>query len=276
MWDVLRTVFRSAVCVLKTRRDLALENLALRHQLAVYERQNRKPRLADHDRLIWIGLRRLWPRWQTALRLVQPATVVKWHREGFRAFWRRKSRPSGGRPRIDQEVRQVIRDMWNANPIWGRPRIQSELAKLGITVSDATVRSYRPRRPKPPSQSWRTFLTNHTKDIVAIDFFTIPTVTFRILYVLMIMSHDRRKVVHFNVTDSPSPQWTGQQIIEAFPYDTAPRYLLRDRDGIYGAHFVRRVKSMGIDELLTAPRSPWQKDQSAYCTSFLMCGASFG
>jgi transposase InsO family protein len=262
MWDVFRTVLCSALSALKTQRDLALENLALRHQLAVYERQKRKPRLEHRDRLIWIGLRRLWPSWQTALTLVQPATVVKWHREGFRSFWRRKSRASGGRPRIHLEVRNLIRGMWNANPTWGRPRIQSELAKLGLFVSDSTVRRYRPHRSKPPSQTWRTFLSNHAKDIVAIDFFTVPTLRFRVLYVLLIMSHDRRKVAHFNVTDSPSAQWTGQQIIEAFPYDTAPKYLLRDRDGIYGAHFVRRVKSMGIEEVLTAARSPWQ---NPYC-----------
>ena len=262
MWDWVRIVGWSVVSALKSQRDLALENVALRHQLMVLQRQPGSLRLKDRDRLFWICLRRLWPDWRSALSLVQPATVVRWHRRGFRAFWRWKSRINGGRPRIDREVRELIHDMWNSNPTWGKPRIQAELRKIGIEVSDSTVWRYRPPRGSPPSQSWRSFLQNHLPDIVAIDFFVVPTATFRVLYVFLVMSHDRRRILHLNATTSPSARWTAQQVCEAFPYDTAPRYLLRDRDSIFGTDFVRRVESMGIKEVVTAPGSPWQ---NPYC-----------
>jgi putative transposase len=262
MWELLRTITRSAVSALRRRRELAVENLALRHQLAVLQRHSTKPQFEDRDRLLWIGLKRIWPNWSQVLHLVQPATVVKWHRAGFRYYWRRKSQPKGGRPKIDPEVRRLIRNMWNANPTWGKPRIQAELAKIGINVSDSTVARYKPRRRKPPSQTWRTFLDNHALDIVAIDFFTVPTATFRVLYVLLVMSHDRRKIIHFNVTDSPSSAWTARQLIEAFPWDSAPRHLLRDNDTKFLAEFASCVNWMGIEEIKTAPRSPWQ---NPYC-----------
>ena len=244
------------------RRHLALENLALRHQLAVLQRQSKRPQLKDTDRLLWLGLRRVWPEWKSALHLVQPATVVKWHRAGFRRYWRFKSRPKGGRPQVDPEVREFIRDMWNANPTWGKPRIQAELAKLGITVSDSTVAKYKPKRRQPPSQSWRTFLDNHVEDIVAVDFFTVPTATFQILYVFLVMSHDRRKIIHCNVTDSEASAWTARQLLEAFPFDAAPRFLVRDNDSIFRGEFSEKVKSLGIEEVRTAIRSPWQ---NSYC-----------
>jgi transposase InsO family protein len=262
MWDWVRIVGWGVVSALKGRRDLALENVALRHQLMVLQRQPRRLRLKDRDRLFWICLRRGWHGWHRALVLVQPATVVKWHRKGFRAHWRRKSRCNRGRPRVAPQIQKLIRDMWTSNPTWGKPRIQAELRKIGIEVSDSTVWQYRPPQGNPPSQSWRSFLQNHLPDIVAIDFFVVPTATFRVLYVFLVMSHDRRRILHFNVTTSPSARWTAQQVREAFPYDTAPRYLLRDRDGIFGADFVRRVKSMGIEEIVTAPGSPWQ---NPYC-----------
>jgi putative transposase len=184
--------------------------------------------------------------------------VVRWHREGFRRYWRWMSRRRVGRPVIAPEIRALIRRMSSANPLWGAPRIHGELLKLGIDVSQATVSKYRVPSPKPPSQTWRTFLTNHAKDLVAIDFFTVPVATFRILYVLLVLSHNRRHIVHFNVTEHPTSQWTAQQIVEAFPFDTAPRSLLRDRDQIYGVDFQRRVRSLNIDEVITAPRAPWQ------------------
>jgi hypothetical protein len=158
------------------------------------------------------------------------------------------------------------------NPTWGSPHIQAELAKLGIEVSDSTVRKYRPRTRKPPSQNWRTFLKNHASDIVAIDFFVVPTVTFKLLYVFVVLVHDRRRIVHFNVTASPSAQWAGQQVVEAFPYNTAPGYLLRDRDRIYGTDFARRVSSMGIEQVVTAYRSPWQNVYALHCTSSVLFG----
>ena len=181
MLDWVRIVWWSVVSALKGQRDLTLENVALRHQLMVLQRQSGRPRLRDRDRLFWICLRRRWPGWHRALVLVQPATVVNWHRNGFRAYWRWKSRSNGGRPRIDREVRELIRDMWRSNPTWGKPRIQAELNKIGIEVSDSTISKYRPSQDRPPSQSWRAFLDNHLRDVVAIDVFVVPTLTFRVL-----------------------------------------------------------------------------------------------
>lgn len=262
MGEWLRIAVWSFVSVLRSRRDLALENVALRQQLMVLRREPRSVRLRDRDRLFWVWLRRAWPGWRQALVLVQPATVVDWHRRGFRAYWRWKSRARGGRPRIDPSVRKLIHHMWSSNPTWGAPRIQAELRKIGIEVSDSTVQRYRPLRVSPPSQTWRSFLDNHLAELAAIDFFIVPTVTFRVLYVLLIMSHDRRRILHINVTTSPSAQWTAQQVVEAFPYAAPPRYLLRDRDKIFGSSFVRRVEAMGIEEVITAPGSPWQ---NPYC-----------
>jgi len=193
---------------------------------------------------------------------VKPETVIRWHRKGFKLYWTWKSRNRGGRPRIDAEIRTLIRRMARENPTWGAPRVHGELLKLGFEVSEATVSRYMPRRRKPPSQSWRSFLRNHVHDLVSIDFFVVPTATFRVLYVFLVLAHDRRCIVHFNVTEGPSARWTGQQLVNAFPYDSAPEYLIRDRDKIYGAAFVRRVRAMGIEQVLTAPRSPWQ---NPYC-----------
>ena len=193
------------------------------------------------------------------LHALHPDTVVRWHRQGFRFYWRWKSRsPKPGRPPVDTEIRRLIRQMQSANVGWGAPRIHGELRKLGIEVSQATVSKYMVRQRKPPSQTWRTFLDNHTDCIAGIDFFTVPSATFRILYVFVVLSHDRRHIVHFNVTAHPTVRWTAQQMVEAFPFDSAPRYLLRDRDAIYGEKVRRRIKSLGIEEVVTTPRSPWQ------------------
>ena len=189
--------------------------------------------------------------------IVQPGTTLRWHRQGFKLYWRWKSRKKPGRPKIDAEVRNLIRRMSLENPTWGAPRILSELALLGHSVAE-----YRVRQPKPPSQNWRTFLKNHVGQIAAVDFFTAPTVTFQMLYVFLVLRHDRRRVVDFNVTTGPTAQWAAQQIVEAFPFEEAPRFLLRDRDGIYGEYFRDRVEHMGIEEVLIAPRSPWQ---NPYC-----------
>lgn len=241
------------------KTELAAENLALRQQLAALHHRSKRPRLRKRDRIFWAMLSRIWPNWRTVLLIVQPETVVRWHRKGFKLFWRWKSRSTGvGRPKIEAEIRRLIRCMSRENTTWGVPRIQSELALLGHTVSEATVRKYRIRHRKPPSQTWRMFLDNHLTDIVAIDFFTVPTATFRILFAFIVLRHDRRHVVHFNVTAHPTASWTAQQMIEAFPEDEAPRFLIRDRDGIYGQQFKTRVKSMGIEQVVTAPQSPWQ------------------
>ena len=190
--------------------------------------------------------------------IVKPETVIKWHREGFRLYWRWKSKAPIGRPQVDKEIRELIRRISRENPLWGVPRIQSELRLLGFNVTEKTVAKYRVRRSVPPSQTWKTFLANHANQIASVDFFTIPTINFRLLYCFIILLHDRRKVVHFNVTQHPTAEWTAQQIIEAFPDDTTPRYLLRDRDSIYGAEFQSRVRGMQIEEVVTAPHSPFQ------------------
>jgi putative transposase len=240
-------------------RQLALENLALRQQLAVYKRTTNRPRLRRSDRLLWGWLSRVWPAWRQALVIVAPATVLSWQRRRFRRHWATLSgRPPAGRPPIDAAIKALVRSMAAANPLWGAPRIHGELHKLGIDVAERTVSRLLPKRPSPPSQTWRTFLTNHVRDLVSLDFFTVPTVGLRVLFVLVVLAHHRRRVVHFNVTEHPTAHWTAQQVIDAFPDDSAPSYLLRDRDQVYGQQFRHRVKGMGIEEVLTAPRSPWQ------------------
>ena len=211
------------------------------------------------DRLFWTWLCHLWPGWRHALVIVKPDTVLRWHRRGFRLYWRWKSRPRGpGRPRIPRAVQELIRQMCRANPTWGAPRIHGELLKLGITIAEATVGHYMVRRRPPPSQTWRTFLTNHVSQLVSVDFFVVPTFTFRVLFVFVVLAHDRRQILHVNVTGHPTAAWTAQQIRNAFPWDTAPRFLLHDRDGTYGDECRACLDAMGIDEVLTAPRSPWQ------------------
>jgi transposase InsO family protein len=242
-----------------SRATLAAENLALRQQLSVFEHTVKRPKLRPKDRRFWVWLSRLWPNWRSVLRIVQPDTVTRWHKMGFKLYWRWKSKPKkAGRPPIDKDIRDLIRRMACENPSWGAPHILSELRLLGYEVAQATVAKYMPKPRKPPSQTWRTFLDNHVRDIVAIDFFTVPTLTFGVLYGFLMLRHDQRVVVHFNATAHPTAQWVAQQIVEAFPFDEAPRYLLRDRDGIYGAHFQQRVQNMGIEDVGIAPRSPWQ------------------
>jgi len=254
----IRCLFR---LLLLPRSQLVLENLALRQQLAVLSRQRPRPPLRRRDRLFWVGLSKLYSGWRSALVLVQPDTVVRWHRQGFRLWWRWKSRTTrAGRPPLDKEVRDLIRRMGRDNPTWGAPRIQAELRLVGHNVAEATVAKYlsRARQHKPPSQTWKTFLHNHAGTLASMDFFVVPTVTFRLLYVFVILSHARRRVVHVNLTTRPTAAWVGQQLREAFPFETAPRYLIRDRDGIYGATVRRCLASLNIEEVLTAPRSPWQ------------------
>ncbi len=241
----------------RSRAVLELEILALRHQLHVLRRQRPgRPRLFTIDRLLWIWLYRLWPSCLETMVLVKPATVVQWHRQGFRLFWRWRSRL--GRPSVDREVRDLIRQMNAANPLWGAPRIHGELLKLGIEISQATVAKYMVRRRGTPSPTWRSFLRNQAAGIASIDMFVVASASFRLLYVMIILAHDRRKIVRFDVTWNPTASWLSRQVTEAFPWDTAPRYLLRDRDASYGAEFRRRVDAMGIREVVTASHSPWQ------------------
>ena len=244
---------------LSDRAELAAEIVALRQQLAILQHSAKRPKLHKRDRIFWVWLTQFWTRWRSVLLIVQPDTVVRWHRQGFKLYCRWKSRGGKvGRPRVDAEIRKLIRRMSLENPTWGTPRIRSELRLLGYTVAKATVDRYRIRHRKPPSQTWRSFLDNHVRDIVAVDFFTVPTATFRVLFTFVVLRHDRRRVVHFNVTAHPTAEWTAQQIVEAFPEDHAPRFLIRDRDSIYGAFFQERVKHMGIEQVVTTYRSPWQ------------------
>ena len=242
----------------RSRAALQLEVLALRHQLQVLHRsRHRRGRLAKTDRWLWVLLSRLWTEWRLALVIVKPETVIAWHRRGFRLWWTSKSRCRMGRPTVPTEIRTLIRTMAEANPRWGAPRIHGELLKLGIDVCQATTAKYMGRRGQPPSQTWRTFLRNHIGQIVAADFFVVPTATYRLLFVLVLLAHDRRRIRHVAVTAHPTAAWTAQQLREAFPWDEAPRYLIHDRD-----HAFDRVgttaQAMGIEEVLTAPRAPWQ------------------
>ena len=205
-------------------------------------------------------LARVWKEWQSALGIVQPATVIAWHRKGFRLYWAWKiRRGKAGRPAVPREVRDLIRRMSRENPLWGAPHIHGELLKLGITIGETSVARYMVRHPQPPSQTWRTFLDNHVKTMVSVDFFSVPTMRFQVLYVFLVLAQERRRVVHCNVTAHPTAEWTAQQLGEAFPFDQTPRYLLRDRDQIFGDEFRRQVTDMNIEEVLSAPRAPWQR-----------------
>lgn len=244
----------------RARAVLQAEILALRHQLLVLQRSSgpHKLRLGWADRVLWVWLSRVWNDWRSAVLIVKPETVVAWHRRGFRLYWAWKSRRCEGRPTVLAEVRDLIRQMSLANPRWGAPRIHGELLKLGIQISQGTVAKYMVRRRKPPSQSWRTFLKNHAKDLVSADFFVVPTIAFQLLFVFVILDHERRRPRHFAVTANPTAEWTARQLLEAFPWDSAPRYLLHERDCIYGEKLCETSRSMGIHEVLTAPQSPWQ------------------
>lgn len=260
MFITLWTLFSFLRNALRARAALQAENLALRHQLLVLHRsaRNRRLRLRGADRAFWVLLCRLWTGWHHSLRLVRPETVIAWNRKGFRLYWTWKSRAKQGRPAASQEIRGLIRRMSLANPRWGAPRIHGELLKLGINIGETTVAKYTVRPRRPTSQSWKTFLKNHMHDLVSTDFFVVPTATFRLLYVFLVLSHDRRRVVHFAVTAHPTAEWTAQQLITAFPWNACSRYLLRDRDGSYGELFSQTTQAIGMKEVLTAPRSPWQ------------------
>ncbi len=209
--------------------------------------------------MLWVWVSRVWTEWRAALVIVKPQTVIAWHRQRFRLFWTWKSRRRTGRPTVPPDVRALIRTMSEANPLWGAPRLHGELLKLGIDIGETSVSKYMARHRKPPSQTWRTFLENHCKDLVSVDFFTVPTIRFQVLYVFLVLAHDRRRIVHFNVTAHPTAEWTAQQLRDAFPWNTVPRYLLRDRDRIFGTMFRMDLEAMGIKEVLSAPHSPWQR-----------------
>ena len=259
MIELLKIILLTVKSTVKTHRELALENLALRQQLAVLKQNKKRPKISDLDRCFWILLSRFWKNWSETLIIVKPETVIRWHKQGFRKYWAWKSkRQRIGRPRIDIQIRVLIRQMCKENPTWGASQIYGQLLKLGIKISETTVENYMIRTRKPPSETWRTFLKNHAKDIIACDLFHVPTVTFKVLSVFVMISHDRRKIVFFNVIHNPWADWIARQVMNAFPFDTTPRYLLHDRDPVFLAEFPNQMTNMGIEEVITAPKSPWQ------------------
>jgi len=250
---LLSAILTALFAFFRRRAALQLEILALRHQLGVLQRSVKRPKLTASDRLLWAWLSSAWPDWRSALIIVKPETVIGWHRKGFRLYWKWKSRHGRrGRPCVAAETIQLIRRLSRENPLWGAPRIHGELLKLGVDIGETSVSKYLVRGRKPPSQTWRTFLDNHVKTIVSVDFFTVATIRFQILYVFLVLAHDRRRIVHFNVTSHPTAEWTAQQLREAFPVDQAPQYLLRDRDRIFGAEFSQQVAELGTAEVLGA------------------------
>ena len=259
MIDVLRLLCAAVIGLFRSCTQREAEIMVLRHQLNVLRRGSPKRiALSNVDRLLFVWLSRLVPTTLDALMVVGPETVIRWQPAGFRAYWRLKSRPRVGRPGTPIEIRQLIRDMSNANPLWGAPRIHGELLKLGIDVGQTTVAKYMAKRRRPPSQGWKTFLSNHADGIASMDLFVVPTISFRLLYGLLILQHGRRQILWLGVTAHPTAEWIARQLTEAYGWKAAPRYLVRDRDAVYGDVFIQRLRAMGIRDRPTAARSPWQ------------------
>jgi len=242
---------------------LEAEILVLRHQLNVLRRKSpKRSTFGKFDRLIFARLYGLAPNVLSALAIVRPETVIRWHWRGFRLYWRWKSQSLGGRPKLLADIRKLIRDISLANPLWGAPRIHGELLTLGIDVGQTTVAKYMARNRGPPSQGWTTFLRNHADGIAAMDLFVVPTISFQLLYGLLILEHGRREIMCLSTTAHPSAEWISRQLTEAYGWEDGPNYLVRDRDSAYGAVFTRRLRTIGIRDRPTAPRSPWQ---NGYC-----------
>ena len=259
MSDLCRLIWCALIGLFRSRAALEAEIVLLRHQLNVMQRRSpKRVTLSSVDRLLLVGLYRLAPGVLDALKIIRPETLLRWHRAGFRAYWRWKSRPRGGRPGTPAEIRRLIHEMSVANPLWGAPRIHGELLKLGIDVGQTTVAKYMARRRRPPSQGWRTFLRNHADGIASMDLFIVPTISFRLLYGLLILQHNRRELLWTGVTAHPTAEWIACQLTEAYGWRQAPRYVIRDRDRVYGPAVLSRLRAMGIRDRPIAPRSPWQ------------------
>ena len=262
MRDVCSLIWLTVIGLFRSRASLQVEILTLRHQLNVLRRKSpQRLTFSSIDRLVFAGLYRLAPGVLDALKIVRPETVIRWHRAGFRAYWRWKSTLRGGRPKTPLEIRHLIRKM-SPNPLWGAPWIHGELLKLGIDVGQTTVAKYMARGRRPVSQGWKTFLHNHADGIASMDLFVVPTISFRLLYGLLILHHDRRQILWLGVTAHPTPEWISRQLTEACGWKVAPQYIIRDRDAVYGDVFIRRLRAMCIRDRPTAPRSPWQ---NGYC-----------
>jgi transposase InsO family protein len=246
----------------RSRRKLLLENLALRQQLAVLKRRQDRPTLLPFDKLFWMLACRFWSEWKKSLLVVTPETVVRWHRAGFRLYWSliSKARKRVGRKKLSTDVRELIFRMVAENPTWGAPRIHGELLMLGFDVSERTISRWMKRAPRDPhpAQRWRAFFANHREAIAAMDFFTVPTITFDVLYCFFVISHDRRRILHFNLTKHPTSAWIIQQLREAFPFGAAPRFLIHDRDAKYGTEVPAAIRSLKINAVRTSFESPWQ------------------
>jgi transposase InsO family protein len=259
MADIIKLLLAFIRDCFRSPQQLRAENAALRHQLNVLCRKiPKRPQLSGSDKALFVWLYRRFPGVLGVIRIIQPETVIGWHRAGFRAWWRWKSRNRGGRPKLDQELCDLLRRMCEENPLWGAPRIHGELLKLGFDVAQSTVSKYMLRGRRPPSQGWKTFLRNHADGIAAADFLVVPTLTFGRQFAFVVLGIGRREICWIGVTTNPSAQWLGQQITEAFPWDSAPKFLIRDNDRSYGDVFKRRVHAMGIRDRPTSPRSPWQ------------------
>lgn len=262
MFRLVCLLFSLPVRVLRNRRDLLLENLALRQQLSALKRRHRRPSLAAIDKLFWVAIQKLWSGWKHSLVFVTPETVVRWHRAGFRLYWAWLSRRGHrtGRKRISKELRELIFKMAAENTTWGAPRIHAELQMLGFAVSERTVSRWLKRAPRDPERRnrWRAFLRNHREAIAAMDFFTVPTLSFGVLYCFFIIAHDRRRILHFNVTANPTSHWVVQQLREAFPFELSHKYMICDRDLKFSAEVIAAIKTMGIKPKRTSFQSPWQ------------------
>ncbi len=259
LFNLTWALLRCSLAFFRNHNEQVLVELALRQQLATYAQKQSKPKIIPLDRAFWVALFRFWPRWKDALVIVKPDTVVRWHRKGFRLYWRWLSKRGPGRPQISKEVRALIRRFALENG-WGARKVHAELGKIGITVSLATVSRYLPRKApdKKKQQSWVTFLRNHKDGIVAMDFFVVPTVRFRLLYVWFVIDHRRRRIIHFNVTTHPTALWVVQQLRESFPGDSTARYLICDNDSIFSNEVSTSIRFLGIKTKRTAYRSPWQ------------------
>jgi transposase InsO family protein len=256
---LLISLLRSVPALFRRREEQVIVELALRQQLAVYAQKRPRPKLSPLDRAFWVALSRLWPRWKNHLVVVRPETVVRWHRNGFRRYWRSISMPGPGRPPISEETKALIVRMATENH-WRARKIQAELMKLGIRVSLATVSRYVPKTKPDPTQQqrWMTFLRNHKDVISGMDFFVVPTVRFRLLYVWFAIDHGRRRILHFNVTENPTASWVIQQLRETFSGEPTHRYLIYDNDAIFSHAVASAIKSFEVDPKRTAFRSPWQ------------------
>jgi len=256
---LLISVLRSVLALFRSREEQAIVELTLRQQLAIYVHKHPRPRLSPLDRAFWVALSQFWPRWKNHIVVVRPETVVRWHRDGFRRYWRSISTPGPGRPPIPEETKALIVRIATEN-CWRARKIQAELMKLGIRVSLATVSRYVPKTKPDPTQQqrWMTFLRNHKDVISGMDFFVVPTVRFRLLYVWFAIDHGRRRILHFNVTENPTASWVIQQLRETFPNEATHRYLIYDNDAIFSPAVTSAIKSFEIDPKRTAFRSPWQ------------------